>query len=52
MGYRVSRGSAPQNRWGFRDRTYKEMGKNCEIPPKTMMTATTRLTIRLHPKQE
>lgn len=31
---------------------YKEIGKNCEIPPSTMMTATARLTIRLHPAQQ
>ena len=33
--------------WGPRAGTYKETGKNWEIPPKIMMTATTRLTIRL-----
>lgn len=28
-------------------KTYKPMGKNCEMPPRTMITATTRLTMRL-----
>lgn len=33
--------------WRRKQDTYKPMGKNCEMPPRTIITATARLTMRL-----